>query len=324
MDTLRLIDAATLAQSLAPERLVPALREAFASGLEVPTRHQHRWSDGAGGTVTSLLMPAWTAPTAADPGLYGVKIVNVADGNAARALPAVMASYLLHEAATGRPLALLDGSELTARRTAAVSALAASHLAHPEASRLLLVGAGRVAALLPAAMSTVRPIHQVEVWARRPEAAEALAGRLRAQGFAASAAPVLADAVSRAAIVSCATLAAEPLVQGAWLAPTSHLDLIGGFTPAMREADDEALRGARVFVDTEDALAKSGDLLGPLERGVITREQLRGTLAALCRRQASGRTQERQRTVFKSVGTALADLAAARLAWQTLQGTGTS
>jgi ornithine cyclodeaminase len=121
--------------------------------------------------------------------------------------------------------------------------------------------------------------------------------------------------VASAHIVSTATLATEPLVQGAWLAPGSHLDLIGSFTPAMREADDDCFRGARLVVDTEEALAKSGDLLGPISRGVFTPADVRATLAQLARGTLPGRTQEKQRTVFKSVGTALEDLAAARRVW---------
>lgn len=316
MTSLRLIDAAAVAAALPFERLVAALREAFVAGAEVPARHLHQWPDGAGGTVSSLLMPAWTLPGAADPGLYGVKIINVAPGNAARGLPGLHGSYLLHEAASGRPLALLDGDVLTARRTAAASALAAAHLARPDATRLLVLGAGRIAALLPAAHRAVRPIRQVRVWARRPEAAAALLQAWRDDGFDADLATDLPAAVAEADIVSTATLATEPLVQGAWLAPGSHLDLIGSFTPGMREADDDCFRGARIAVDTDEALAKSGDLLGPLSRGVITPADVRATLAQLCRGRVPGRTQAAQRTVFKSVGTALEDLAAARLVWE--------
>jgi ornithine cyclodeaminase/alanine dehydrogenase-like protein (mu-crystallin family) len=322
MTSLRFFDAATVAAALPFERLVAALREAFGAAegaTQVPQRHLHRWADGAGGEVSSLLMPAWTAPRGDDPGFYGVKIVNVAPGNAARGLPGLHGSYLLHEAATGRPLALLDGDVLTARRTAAASALAAGYLARPDATRLLVLGAGRVAALLPAAHRAVRPIRHVAVWARRPEAAQALLARWRAEGFEAEAVTEadLPAAVAAAHIVSTATLATEPLVHGAWLAPGSHLDLIGGFTPTMREADDDCFRGARIAVDTDEALAKAGDLLGPLSRGVFAARDVRATLAQLCRGTVPGRTQGAQRTVFKSVGTALEDLAAARLVWAT-------
>jgi len=261
-----------------------------------------------GGGFTSLIMPAWV------PGVcYGVKTVNVAPHNAARGLPGLHSSYMLYDATTGAPLAMLDGDQITARRTAAASALAASFLAQPGASHLLLVGAGQVARLLPAAYRVVRPIQRVTVWARSTAAAQALAAQLRTQGFDSAASADLAGAVAAADVVSCATLATAPLVQGAWLRPGSHLDLIGSFTPAMREADDACFAGAALYVDTDEALAKSGELLGPLERGVITAADVRGTLAALSCGEAPGRGGAGQRTVFKSVGTALEDLAAAML-----------
>jgi ornithine cyclodeaminase len=318
MTALRLFDGAAVASATPFAALVAALRTAFAEGVEVPARHVHTWPDGDGGSLTSLLMPAWTRPGPQGSGFYGVKIINVAPGNAARGLPGLHGSYTLVDAATGRPLALLDADALTARRTVAASALAAGYLARPDASRLLVVGAGRLAALLPAAHRAVRPIRQVRVWARRPEAAAALVARWQTEGFDAEAATDLQAALGAADIVSCATLATEPLVQGAWLAPGAHLDLIGGFTPAMREADDDCFRGARLAIDTEEALTKAGDLLGPVSRGVFTAADVRATLAQLCRGSVPGRTQERQRTVFKSVGTALEDLAAARLVWRTL------
>jgi ornithine cyclodeaminase len=211
------------------------------------------------------------------------------------------------------PLALMDGDTITARRTAAASALAAGWLARPDAGHLLVVGAGRIARLLPAAYRCVRPIARVSVWARRAGAAAALVQALRADGFAAVAVDDLATAVSAADITSCATLSTAPLVQGAWLQPGSHLDLIGSFTPGMREADDACLAGAALFVDTEEALTKSGDLAVPLARGVITAGDLRGTLTALARGTSTGRRSATERTVFKSVGTALEDLAAAML-----------
>ena len=305
---MRLIDAEATHAALPFERLIPALRAMFERGAEVPRRHVHEIVAPDGGVLTSLLMPAWQGR------YYGLKTVNIAPGNAARGLPGLHATYLLYDASTGVPLAQLDGNEITARRTAAASALAASWLARADARRLLVVGAGRVARLLPAAYRAVRTIEQVRVWARRADAAAALAESWRASGFDAAPVPDLAAAAAQADIVSCATLATAPLLQGRWLAPGSHLDLIGSFTPAMREADDDCFAGAALYVDTEEALAKSGDLLGPLARGVIAERDLRGTLAGLCRGLDSGRRSPEERTVFKSVGSALEDLAAAILA----------
>jgi ornithine cyclodeaminase/alanine dehydrogenase-like protein (mu-crystallin family) len=302
------LDAQATGAALPFEQLVPALRSLFASGCVVPPRQLHEVHAAGAAPVTSLVMPAWL------PGRrYGVKIVNVAPGNAARGLPGLHAAYLLFDAATGVPLLALDGDQVTARRTAAASALAADYLARPDASHLLVVGAGRLARLLPLAHRVVRPIERVSVWARRPDSANAVVDGLRDAGFDATAVLSLEAAASAADIVSCATLATEPLVHGRWLRPGSHLDLVGSFTPAMREADDACLAGAALYVDTEEALAKSGDLLGPLSRGVIHAGDVRGTLAALARGDAPGRGSPQERTVFKSVGTALEDLAAAML-----------
>ena len=252
-------------------------------------------------------MPAWQ-PAGQPGGLIGVKLVTVFPGNRARGLASVGASYLLCDGATGQHLALLDGDTLTARRTAAASALAASFLARPGAARLLVVGAGHVAALLPEAYAAVRPITAVRVWNRTPDAATALAERWRAGGFEAAAVTDLPASMAEADIVSCATLAAEPLIRGGWLRPGTHLDLIGAFTPAMREADAEAVRRARVFIDTEMALAEAGELSG-LQPGDIA-----GTLTSLCA-GSPGRKSPGEITLFKSVGTALEDLAASGLLW---------
>ncbi|MES2716863.1 MAG: ornithine cyclodeaminase family protein [Pseudomonadota bacterium] len=304
---MHFFDAQATRAGLPFERLVPALRALFAAGCTVPRRHVHE-VPAPGGGFTSLIMPAWV-----DGLCYGVKTVNIAPHNAARGLPGLHSTYLLYDAATGAPLAMLDGDQITARRTAAASALAASFLARPDARHLLLVGAGQVARLLPEAYRVVRPIERVTVWARTPGAAQVLAESLRGQGFDSLASSDLQAAVASADVVGCATLSTAPLVMGAWLRPGSHLDLIGSFTPAMREADDACFAGAALYVDTDEALAKSGDLLGPLERGVISAADVRGTLATLSRGSTPGRGSADQRTVFKSVGTALEDLAAAML-----------
>lgn len=301
-------DAQTTRERLPFEQLIPALQRLFASGCDAPARQVLSLDGADGAGVTSLIMPAWVRGR-----FYGIKTVNVAPGNAARGLPGLHAVYLLFNATTGVPLALMDGNEITQRRTAAASALAASWLARPQASHLLVVGAGQVAQCLPWAYRVVRPITQVSLWARDAAQGERLVAQWRAQGLDATRVDDLPQAVAQADIISCATLAREPVVQGAWLSPGSHLDLIGSFTPQMREADDAALAGAGLYIDTDEALHKSGDLLGPIERGVVDPRSVRGTLAQLCRGEVAGRRSDTERTVFKSVGTALEDLAAAML-----------
>ena len=303
---MQTFDAAATREALPFDRLIPALRAMFASGCTVPPRHVHEVTSPTGGKFTSLIMPAWLEGR-----YYGIKTINIAPGNAACGLPGLHASYLLYDGVTGAPLALIDGDQITTRRTAATSALAAGWLARPDARRLLVVGAGRVARALPDAYRTVRPIEQVTVWARSADQAESVADELRRRGIAAFAARDLEAAVGEADIVSCATLAAAPLVHGRWLRPGNHLDLIGSFTPAMREADDDCFAGATIYMDTEEALQKSGDLLGPLSSGVLRVADVGGTLTSLARGETMGRRTAVERTVFKSVGTALEDLAAA-------------
>ncbi len=285
--------------------LAEALARAFAAGAQVPLRHVHRLGDAD----SLLLMPAWSEDA------LGVKLVTVMPGNAARGAGTVQAIYVLLDRATGEPRALLDGEALTLRRTAAASALAARHLARDDAQSLLLVGAGRLAPHLAFAHYALRPsLRRVSVWARRESRAQAVAQWLRDQGLPAQAVPQLEPAVRQAQIVSCATTATAPLVQGAWLAPGTHLDLVGGFTPAMREADDAAAARADIYVDTyAGALAEAGDLLGPLASGAITRERIVAELAELVRGEKPGRVRADQITLFKSVGTALEDLAAAAM-----------
>jgi ornithine cyclodeaminase/alanine dehydrogenase-like protein (mu-crystallin family) len=313
---MKILDAEATREALAFDGLIPAIKQMFVEGCEVPPRQTHTVTHADGATATVLIMPAWQVD-----GFLGVKTVNVVPANAARGLPSVFATYALFDARTGAPLAHIDGNELTPRRTAAASALAASMLARANSRRLLVVGAGRVGSVIPEAYREVLPIEEVVVWDRRVEAADGLVARLATAGIAARRATDLADAVAHADVVSCATTANEPVIHGAWLQPGTHLDLIGSFTPTMREADDDCFRGASIYVDTDEALRKSGDLLGPMSRNVFRIEDVRGTLGDLCRRGKAVRVSDSERTVFKSVGTALEDLAAGTLAYQAHFGT---
>jgi len=312
---MKIVDAATTERHLAFGELIDALRTMFADGCEVPLRHVHQIANPQGAPAgTVLLMPAWRSGQR-----FGLKTVMVFPGNGARGLPGLHSTYLLYDATTGVPLAQLDGDQITTRRTAAAAALAASYLARPDARRLLVVGSGRVARLLADAMRAVRTIDEVIVWNHRRDGADRLAAELRAAGVAAQASDDLAASVGAADIVSCATLSTAALIEGRWLAPGTHLDLIGSFTPQMREADAACFERARVFVDTTEALAKSGDLLGAVAEGSFAPAALQGTLADLCTGQRAGRTGAEEITLFKAVGSALEDLAAAELVYERLR-----
>ncbi|AZO69630.1 ornithine cyclodeaminase family protein [Mesorhizobium sp. M6A.T.Cr.TU.016.01.1.1] len=297
------------------DSLIPALRDTFVSGCITPTRHHHSIEVIGEADGTLLLMPAWTKSNASR-AYAGVKLVNVFPGNFARGEPTVNSNYILYDGKTGRQLAVIDGDAITVRRTVAVVALAADYLARPDASKLLIIGAGRVARLLADAYRSVRTIDRIEIWDVEHAYAEDLAGKLAMRGLNATVADDLEAAVRRADIIGAATLATSPLIKGGWLTDGTHVDLIGGFTPDMREADDVAIRRASVFIDTMDAFREAGDLVQPCATGAFSEQALRGTLENLCRGDVLGRQSNHEITLFKTVGTALADLAAARLVYE--------
>jgi len=271
---MRVVSADDLARTFTFPKLIEALREGFRGEIEIPVRHHHAIERPDEPAATLLLMPAWTKGAKA---FAGVKV-------------------------------------LTLWRTAAASALAATYLAREDAHRMVMVGAGALAPYLVQAHASVRPIDEVLVWNRSRERAERIATDLRGRGYTVAATEDLEAAVRTADLISCATLSSAPLIEGAWLKPGAHLDLVGGFTPKMREADDEAVRRARVFVDTRaGALKEAGDIVQPLANGIL-REGDIGDLFDLCRGKAKGRAAPDEITLFKSVGTALEDLTAAMLA----------
>lgn len=302
--TFRSYDSASVTAATAWPKLLAALEKAFASPHVAPDRHIHRIVVPGVEDATALLMPAWIEGEH-----YGVKLANIFPSNGALGLPAVSAAYLLFDGRTGQLLALIDGGTLTARRTAATSALASRLLSRPESSTLLMLGAGRMARLLVEAHRTVRPITRVLLWSRRPEQAEALAAELGAE--------VTGDidaGLQQADIVSAATLSKIPLVRGAALRPGTHLDLVGAFTPAMREADAEAVARSTVFIDTlGGARAEAGELLQAQAEGRFQWSDVAADLAALVTGAHPGRRRSAEITLFKSVGAAIEDLAAARL-----------
>jgi ornithine cyclodeaminase len=296
-------------------KLVDALRDAFRRGAVVPLRHHHTMEVPGAADATLLLMPAW------QPGRYaGIKIVTVFPSNGDRGLPSVLGSYVLISARDGEPLALIDGRMLTLKRTAAASALAAKYLSRPDSSRLAMIGTGALAPHLILAHASVRPISELIVWGRDRGKAERLARNFDGRRLKARAAASLQEAVGWADTISCATLSQEPLVRGAWLKPGQHVDLVGGFTPSMREADDEAISRARVYVDTyAGATKEAGDIVQPLANGTLDMKQIAGELAELAQGRVPGRSFHNQITLFKSVGTALEDLAAAELVYESLR-----
>ena len=306
-----IIDAETVRRALPYPKLIDALSQAFCGKLTAPMRHHHDMVNPGHRETTLLLMPAWESG-----GKAGVKIVTVAPEHA----PSIKGIYLLMDLATGTPELMMDAPALTASRTAAASALAANHLAPKDSSTLLMVGTGALSLELIQAHCAVRPISKVLVWGRNLDKARAVAKQARQLGLEAKAVSHLDDACQKAQIISVATLSQHPLIQGEWLQHGQHLDLVGAYRPDMREADDEVIRRCQLFVDTrQGALKETGDLVIPLNQGLITPDDIQADLFDLCRGQHPGRTESAQLTLFKSVGHALEDLAAAKLVASTVQ-----
>jgi alanine dehydrogenase len=326
---VKILSAAEVDAALDDLALIDRLDALFRAGCEMPPRHHHTLAapNGPGSAdATLLLMPAWTAGAAAAgaAGRLGIKVVTVFPDNGQRGLPSIYGQYLLLDAATGASLALLDGTMLTKRRTACASGLAARYLSRPDSRRLLMIGTGALAPQLIRVHAKVRPIEEVAIWGRRPERASALAQELSESLPLALGRPIsvraVADrqaAVEAADIVSCATLSRTPRVEGDWLREGQHIDLVGAYTPQMRESDDKAVWRARVYVDTRaGALKEGGDIVQPLANGTIDEDDVIADLFELARGQQTGRLpgDATSITLFKSVGAALEDLAAAELA----------
>ncbi|WP_411339390.1 ornithine cyclodeaminase family protein [Sphingopyxis sp. J-6] len=295
------IDAATIRGATPMRPLIAALREAFAqAGHDAGPERQ---AFGLQDDVSLLVMPALGV------GAAGVKIVTVNP----EARPAVTGIFLLIDGTDGRPLALLDATMLTPRRTAAASALASGLLARKDARTLLMVGTGTLSHHLVEAHSAVRDLDKVLIWGRSADRAAAVADELRASGFPASSISNLDRAVGEADIISVATLSTAPLIKGDLLKPGTHVDLVGAFKPTMCEADPQCFARAQVFVDTrEGALTEAGDLLQAIDRGYFRADAIAADLAELCAGNGNWRTGDSTITLFKSVGAAIEDLAAAR------------
>ena len=304
---MKILDQSDVARLGGYKDIVEALRQGFRAEIETPVRHHHDIS----GVSTLLLMPAWSKDWA------GLKTVVFKTDNAAQGLPTIQASYLLIEQKTGETVAMMDGGEITRRRTAAASALAADYLARKDAETMTLVGAGALAPHFVRAHAAVRPVKRVFIHTRTIAKGEALAAELAQHGLEVHSVTDLEHAVRQSDIVTCVTTSTAPIVKGAWLKPGAHVDLAGAFKPTMRETDGDVVARASVYVDTrEGALAEAGDLLQARDEGKFDFANVKGDLFDLCRGKVSGRVSDSEITLFKSAGTAIEDLATAIMVYQ--------
>jgi ornithine cyclodeaminase len=304
---MRVVTADEVHRLLDYPSLVEALRELFRRGVDrveryvvsepLADRRQNDW----------LILPAWQFARH-----QGIKLVSVFPGNKAKGLASVQGLYVLFDGTNGMPVAAIDGAAITLRKTAANSALAATYLARRDAATLLMLGAGAMALPLIEAHCAVRQIRRVLVWNRTPARAEAVAAKVNLPGVTARASTDLVGAVAESDIISAATMSTTPLIEGRWLKPGHHLDLVGGFREEMREADDEAVRRSRIFVDARfTAAAHAGDICQPLASGLIADSDITDTFQ-LARGERPGRRDDGEITLFKSGGGGHEDLGTAQ------------
>lgn len=310
MDTPLLIDSNFIETHTAFIDLIQVLKGAFAANRTiVPERHHHDFPNlGKEKKSTLLLMPAWNVGEDS-----GVKIVTINPYNGDIGLPAIQGSYLYMDAANGQLKAMIEAKSLTAKRTAATSALASGFMSRKDANSLLMIGTGTLSINLIKAHAAVRPIEKVYVWGRNTEKARQIVDQLKTEPFSVAVVKEIEEVISQVAIISCATLSEIPLISGKHLVPGQHVDLVGAYKPHMREADDMAIKRSLVFVDAfGGGLRESGDIAIPLQTGVLKEEDIGADLFGLCSGKQLGRSYNDQITLFKSVGHALEDLAAAK------------
>lgn len=298
MSSIPFLDRAAVAKLAPYGKLVDHL---YRSHLDPPAHVRRVVYSPPGSQEVFLGLPAWRPGDS-----LGVKLVTVfPDNPVVSGIPSVQAVYVLFDGTDGKPLAIMDGTELTYRKTSADSALGSRLLSRPDSRTLLMVGAGGLAPHLIAAHREVRPsLSRVLIWNRTRSKAEKLA-----EATGGKVAESLDEAVPEADIISTATMTTEPLITGERVRPGTHLDLVGAFLPHCREVDDEVIRRATIFVDSRDAAVhECGDLVIPLGSGLITEDDIRADLFELCRAQHPGRQARTQITMYENGGGGHLDL----------------
>lgn len=303
------IDDAFIEENTVFPELIEELRLGFSNrNIIVPERHHHNFPNPiTNKDSTLLIMPAW------NPGKNAVvKILTVSPENAGFGLPSINGTYIYFDAINGTLKAILEAKNLTSKRTAATSALASLYLSREDSKSLLIIGTGALSTNLIKAHASVRSIKNVFVWGRNFKKAQAVCEEVSNESFTCTPIKSIKEKISEVDIISSATLSKTPLILGKYLQPGQHIDLVGAFKPEMREADNDTVLKASVFIDTfESGLKGSGDILIPLEEDIIQESDIKTDLFGLCSNKKEGRENPEQITVFKSVGHALEDLVAA-------------
>lgn len=294
------------------EVVADALR-ALARGEAVQPLRSATWMPDRHGLLG--VMPGMLGSLKGDDPVAGVKVITVLPGNHAHGMESHQGLVLLFEQERGRPLAVLDATSITAIRTAAASAVATRALAQEDAGDLAILGSGTQARSHLEAMKTVRTLRRVRVWSRHPESARRFAEAVGAETAASA-----HEAVEGADLICTVIASTEPVLQGDWISPGAHVNAVGACTPRARELDSAAVARSRLFVDRrESALAEAGDFLLARAEGAVTDAHILGELGEVLEGTVPGRRSAEEITLFKSLGIAVEDLAAARHVYRKAQ-----
>jgi ornithine cyclodeaminase len=304
---MQFFDQAAVAHALPYPALIDALATGLQQAIESPARSVYTPN---GDNSAVLIMPAWKAHEN-----MGVKLVSIWPGNSAKGQSAVSAVYVLISCEDGNPVAVLDGTELTLRRTAAAAALAARILARKNSQTLAILGTGSLSAPMAVAHASVMDFKTILVWGRDVKKAQAVVDSLALQGITAQISSDLQATLAQADVVSAASTASEPFIRSDWVKPGTHLGLIGAFTPSMAEAEPTLMPRAQVFADNREAiLQKGGEVLQAIQQSLIAASDIQAELAEMAASpQQHWRSSDEAITVFKSVGFASLDLIAAEM-----------
>ncbi len=310
LNTMDYFDSNAVKNALPYPQLIEALTQGLQLPIEVPPRS---FFAPNADTSSVLIMPAWKAQE-----VLGVKLVSVWPSNKAIGLPTVSAIYVLLSCENGMPLAVIDGTELTLRRTAAAAALAAKILARKNSQTLAILGTGALCVPIVQAHASVHPFKNILIWGRQKTKALEAVAELKTLGIESNYSEDLAETLNQADVVAAATTATEPFILSKWLKPGTHLGLIGAFTTQMAEAEPALMSQAQVFADNRAAvLEKGGEIYQAIQQGILLPEGIEGELAELASDPSkSWRKNDQSITVFKSVGFASLDLIAAELVYK--------
>ncbi len=315
-----IIDAEQIHQTLNFPELIRALKDTFSKPAGMPQRQVFSLDESSSHSDAFAVLPSWNDKTIA------VKAFTYFPNNPSQSadLESLYSKIMIFDRKTGVPQALVDGTSVTYWRTAAISALGSKFLAREDATKLLVCGTGRLASFMALAHASVRPITEIKIWGRNRDSALKIVDIVKSSRpeLDVTVCDNLEFAVRNADIISCATGSPTPLFDGDWVQEGTHTDFVGNHNHDRRECDTKLILKSNVYVDSKiNVFAEAGELLIPVAEGVYSTNEVKGELAQLCDHRVKGRTDIKQITLFKTVGTALADLVGAQIAFSKISET---